>query len=330
MPFSMPGSVMNDRRGIFLENIHFSYDGGSEVLKIKRFDLPVGKISVLRGGNGSGKTTLLKLLSGLLGPNQNGKSKSTTGGVRLSGSVYIHQEPYVLRGSVYKNMKLSSNDSGVIKKALGEVDLGGFEKREARKLSGGEQKRLALARAFAAGPSIYLLDEPTANVDKGSVVSLENAFKGIAASGSTVLVATHHSSFGYRIADHLFTLENGCLEKSHENILRGRVEKSDSHLLFFRTGNKLIRCPSITGGFTTAVVGYEDIILSNDAIQSSAQNTFPGTVVGVSPGKSGVYVHIDCGFPLSCKVTDVSIEKLNIETGKTIYVNFKALAVRLY
>jgi tungstate transport system ATP-binding protein len=244
--------------------------------------------------------------------------------------VYIHQDPYVLKGSVFKNMKLSSHDRETISRALETVDLDGFEKRDARKLSGGEKKRLALARAFAAGPSTYLLDEPTANVDKQSVTSLETAFKGIVESGSTVLVATHHSSFGYRIADHLFSLENGKLETTHENVLRGSVEKSDGHLLYFKTGGQLIRCPAVSGDFTTAVVEYEDIILSNEPIQSSAQNTFRGEVTEISPGPGGVYVRLDCGFVASSRITDYSVEKLKIKEGKSMFINFKAVAVRLY
>ena len=321
---------MNDRRSIALENLFFSYEGENEVLRINRFNLPLGEISVLRGGNGTGKTTLLKLLAGLLSIHHNGNTRPQAKGLPIAGSMYIHQEPYVLKGSVYKNMKLGATDPEVIKNALRMVDLAGIEKRDARKLSGGERKRLALARVFAAGPAVYLLDEPTANVDKESAVSLENALKGIVSSGGTVLVATHHSAFGYRIADHLFTLKNGNPEISHENMLRGSVETSNGHLLYFRTGDKLLRCPAIAGEFSTAVVGYEDIILSNNAIQSSAQNSFSGKVIGLSPVAGGVHVHIDCGFKLLSKVTDSSVEKLGIKKGKNVYVHFKAVALRLY
>lgn len=315
---------MIDRHKIGLRNIYFSFDGTNDVLQIDRFELSRGKINVLKGGNGTGKTTLLKLLSGLI------DTEASSNGLPLPGSIYIHQEPYLLKGSVLKNMKMSSASPEAVKGALETVGLAGFEKRDAKKISGGEQKRLALARAFAASPSIYLLDEPTANVDRESIASLERAMRGIVAAGGTILVATHHSSFGYRIADSMFSLEDGRLEESHENILRGSVEKLDENLLYFKAGDTLLRCPCIAGDFTTAVIGYTDIILSNRAMESSAQNCLEGTVTDVVPNAGGVYVRIDCGFPLSSKITVSSVEKLRIERGKTIFAHFKAVAVRLY
>src|SRR4030042_6269416 len=138
-----------------------------------------GEMLALRGPNGSGKTTLLKILAFIenptdgevqfLGERVNFKN---TEKVRLQ-STLVFQKTTLFSTSVYNNVayglkirKVSKAERGMeVKKALELVKLDGFEKRPARKLSGGEQQQVAIARALVLKTNLLLLDEPTANLD---------------------------------------------------------------------------------------------------------------------------------------------------------------------
>ena len=329
---------MSNGNTIDRRDIQFSYDGSTKVLDIEAITFNMGEITVLRGGNGTGKTTLLKLLAGLLSTEKNGPECSAEGHLKIDNCIYLHQEPYILKGTVVKNMRISFYGGRVnstertrrMKESLRSVELEGFENRSAGELSGGEKKRLALARALSAERSVYLLDEPTANVDKKSVLSMETVLHKIVEQGQTVIIASHHDSFAYRIADHIHVLENGRLEPPHENILKGKVSRVEEGLMFFSTGGREVCCAQAEGEYSTAVIKYEDIILSNERITSSAQNLFEGTVLNLVQVGSGIYVTIDCGFSLSCRITNSSAERLGISECKKVFAAFKATAVRLF
>jgi len=132
------------------------------------------------GPNGAGKSVTLRLIDGLLIPD---------GGVirlgdRATSSVrraFVFQRPALVRASVAANVELALASARLrpsirrerVRTALERVGLGGRADDPARKLSGGEQQRLALARAWASEPELLLLDEPTANLDPGATEAIE-------------------------------------------------------------------------------------------------------------------------------------------------------------
>ena len=209
------------------EDVEFGYEPGQTILNGINLTLEPGRISVFCGGNGTGKSTMMKLISGLLNPRTGRIHYTDETGYVLNrsevkfNSVYVNQEPYVLKGNVYQNISLLMPPSGrgkcdnrkpdkheIISKALEMTGLGGFEKKKASILSGGEKKRLAISRALAAEKRILLLDEPTANVDAESSGLLRKHLFILKETGMTILIATHDRNFADTTADIIYDLNN--------------------------------------------------------------------------------------------------------------------------
>lgn len=179
-----------------------------------------GKIIVLLGVNGAGKTTLMRMAAGLddadagklLFNNQAIDSKSLRQVATL-----VFQKSAMFNTSVYDNLayglRIRHMPKDKIKEkvteALQAVRLSGFEKRKAKNASGGEQQRIALARAFLLEPQVMLLDEPTANLDPNSATIIEKAILGKKNAGRIIVMATHNLSQARRMADEIVHIYNG-------------------------------------------------------------------------------------------------------------------------
>ncbi|MEO5763927.1 MAG: ATP-binding cassette domain-containing protein [Casimicrobiaceae bacterium] len=168
------------------------------------------------GPNGSGKSTLLRLLHGLLAPTE---GIVTWGGSaqRPPRQAMVFQRPVLLRRSASANIGYALGLAGIggvaadrrIVAALTEVDLLPVAARPARVLSGGEQQRLALARAWALEPEVLLLDEPTASLDPAATRAVERIVRDIHAQGTTIVMSTHNLAQAKRLADDVIFLNGG-------------------------------------------------------------------------------------------------------------------------
>ncbi len=199
---------------------------GDFALQIDRLDLQPGKIYLLEGGNGAGKSTLLQLLALLLPP--------AAGIIRFAGEpvaeeaqrqrlrrqiTLVEQNPYLFDTSVYRNLAFGLRLREVrgelqdrrIRQALERVGLGGFEGRSARALSGGETRRVALARAMVLRPQLLLLDEPTAGLDRETLPVFEECLAALPTQGTTVVVASHDGDQSRRLSGEVLTLDRGSL-----------------------------------------------------------------------------------------------------------------------
>jgi tungstate transport system ATP-binding protein len=164
------------------------------------------------GPNGAGKTTLLRLLMGLMEP--------TRGLVEVTETerAFVFQKPVMLRRSVAENVAFASaaayQDTGVTRTAalLERVGLAALADRPARRLSGGEQQRLAIARALAREPSLLLLDEATASLDPAQTKLIEDLIRDIAASGVRIVFATHDLGQVRRLAHDVVLLVRGAVD----------------------------------------------------------------------------------------------------------------------
>jgi tungstate transport system ATP-binding protein len=186
-------------------------------------DLPQRGISAVMGPNGAGKSLLLKLLHGLIEPSVGAVS---WGGMppgpavrRRQGMVF--QRPVLLRRSAGANidfvLNLNSRATAERRRALlAEVGLQSHERTPARKLSGGEQQRLALARALALEPSVLFLDEATANLDPNSTQSIETIVSGARARGIKIILVTHDVGQARRLADDVVFMHRGRLIEHRE------------------------------------------------------------------------------------------------------------------
>jgi tungstate transport system ATP-binding protein len=127
----------------------------------------------------------------------------------------VFQRPIMLRRSAHANvvyaLKLARTQraKAVAMEALQEVGLAPFAQRPARVLSGGEQQRLALARAWALHPEVLFLDEPTANLDPSATREIETIIKAFDAAGTKIVMATHNLGQARRLADEVIYLHRG-------------------------------------------------------------------------------------------------------------------------
>ena len=199
---------------IRFESVSVSIQG---VLILDRITLLIeaGSPTVLIGPNGSGKTTLLRTAMGLVSPTQ---GRITWGGAeesRPARRAIVFQRPAMLRRSVSANLTYALSVARIphhterIKELLSMVGLDGLDRRPARRLSGGEQQRLALARALARDPAILLLDEPTASLDPASTKAIEETISAVAASGIKVIMSTHDLGEARRVAGDIVLLHRG-------------------------------------------------------------------------------------------------------------------------
>jgi tungstate transport system ATP-binding protein len=179
--------------------------------------LAPGAPTVLIGPNGGGKTTLMRAAMGLIEP--------TAGQVSFGGRVnapptrraIVFQRPVMLRRSVLGNLNYALTSAGVaradratrIAGLLNTVGLAGFGERPARRLSGGEQQRLALARALARDPEVLFLDEPTASLDPAATKAVEDVIRAVIARGIKVVLSTHDLGEARRLAGEIVLLHRG-------------------------------------------------------------------------------------------------------------------------
>jgi tungstate transport system ATP-binding protein len=201
---------------IRFENVGFTV-AGMPVLSDLTLAFARGPLTVLLGPNGSGKTTLLKLAMGLLQPTQGRVTFAGRSGSAGRRRAFVFQKPVMLRRSVAGNVTYAlrmaghAPTAGRLQQLLAQVGLAGFEERPARRLSGGEQQRLALARALARDPEVLFLDEPTASLDPHATKGVEDIIAQVDAAGVTVVMTTHDLGQARRLADMIMFLAKGRL-----------------------------------------------------------------------------------------------------------------------
>jgi tungstate transport system ATP-binding protein len=178
-----------------------------------------GSPTVLIGPNGSGKTTLLRAAMGLI-PISRGRI--TWAGREASPPrrrAILLQRPVMLRRSAAGNIRYALGAAGVpraehdlrITELLSLVGLKDLARRPARQLSGGEQQRLALARALARDPAVLFLDEPTASLDPYATKAIEDIVRTVAARSVKVVMSTHDLGQAKRIGGQIVLLHRGRL-----------------------------------------------------------------------------------------------------------------------
>ena len=185
-------------------------------------DISPGSPTVLIGPNGSGKTTFLRAAMGLIPPS---RGLITWGGREASSPTrraIVFQRPVMLRRSAAANVRYALAVAGVPRaerkrrtaELLSLVGLEGLEGRPARRLSGGEQQRLSLARALARDPAVLFLDEPTASLDPAATKAIEDIVRAISARGVKVVMATHDLGEAKRLAGEIVLLHRGGVIES--------------------------------------------------------------------------------------------------------------------
>ena len=179
--------------------------------------IEAGAPTVLIGPNGSGKTTFLRTAMGLIAPSE---GRLTWGGAETAPPLrraFVFQRPAMLRRSAQGNLRYALSAAEIprtrhdarIAELLALVGLDGLGRRPARRLSGGEQQRLALARALARDPDVLFLDEPTASLDPAATKAIEDIIRAVSASGIKVVMSTHDLGEAKRLAGDIVLLHRG-------------------------------------------------------------------------------------------------------------------------
>ena len=178
-----------------------------------------GAPTVLIGPNGAGKTTLLRVAMGLIAPSRGRVTFAGREHAPPDRRAIVFQRPAMLRRSAAGNIRYALAAAGApraqrserIAELLALVGLSGLERRPARRLSGGEQQRLALARALARDPDLLLLDEPTASLDPAATKAIEDIVRAVAARGVKVVMSTHDLGQARRVGGDVALLHRGRL-----------------------------------------------------------------------------------------------------------------------
>jgi len=224
-----------------LENIWKIYDGITALEDIS-LEIRCGETFATMGPSGSGKTTLLKIMAAL--------DEKTRGTVYYDGrkvdknlrdyvrskSTMVFQKTVLFNTTVYKNvaygLKIRHYSGSEIKRRVKEMlrrmNIERYERKPAKKLSGGEQQRVSLARALVLEPELLLLDEPTANLDLANATKIEEIIKSIKGE-TTIVLATHNLFQARRLSDRIALIINGSVVEqgpSEELFRNPRNEKT--------------------------------------------------------------------------------------------------------
>ncbi|MBA2408662.1 MAG: ATP-binding cassette domain-containing protein [Gammaproteobacteria bacterium] len=192
--------------------------GGHRLLDEISFTLRAGANTMLLGPNGAGKSLLLRLCHGLLEPERGSVSWGGEGAKHAHRWVsMVFQKPVLLRRSAAANIDYALAVKGVprvarkvrVNTALADAGLEHLARRPARVLSGGEQQRLAIARAWASQPRVLLLDEPTSNLDPAATRAIETLIQSIRRAGARIIMSTHDLAQARRLGDDVLFIHKG-------------------------------------------------------------------------------------------------------------------------
>ncbi|MDB5903463.1 MAG: transporter ATP-binding protein [Betaproteobacteria bacterium] len=204
---------------LVLEEVRF-VAGGRVIIDSLSMEIDAGPRTVILGPNGAGKSVLMRLCHGLLTPTAGRITwRGTRNGRRPRQQAMVFQRPVMLRRSALANVTYGLELAGVSRRerelraqdVIEAVGLSHVAGKPARVLSGGEQQKLALARAWALGPEVLFLDEPTANLDPGATRDLETIVGQIHASGTKIVMTTHNLGQARRLGDEILFIDGGRL-----------------------------------------------------------------------------------------------------------------------
>ncbi|MBN1689997.1 MAG: ABC transporter ATP-binding protein [Dehalococcoidia bacterium] len=341
--------------------------GAAVLLNKVSLSVEKGEIFAVIGPTGAGKTTLLRLINLL--------DRPTAGDIYFDGQkitdpscdvvkvrrrmAMVFQKPAVFNNKVYENVAYPLKVRGThgktersdVYQLLETIGLGGYARRKARTLSGGEAQRVALARAVVTKPDLLLLDEPTANLDPVNVKMIEGLVMQFNRErGLTVIMSTHDMQQAHRVAGRIGVLMNGRLVQvgspddifyspdnariagfvGMRNLFRGYIVRNEAGIAVVNIDGRDIQAVSDLPVESSVEIHIrpEDVVLAMTASAGSARNSLRCTIRSLSSNGPLCTVIVDCGFPLEVLVTDRSATEMGLSQGQEVYASFKASAVR--
>ena len=222
------------------EQVAFSY-GSIPVLENVDFHIHEGEFIALVGPNGSGKTTILKLVLGLEQPTQghitlfSGTPRSERNQIGYVPQHADYDPTFPISVQEVVNMgrlhplsrKHTEMDRQAVWQAMEQVEIADLAKRSYSALSGGQRKRVLVARALATNPRLLMLDEPTANMDAESEVRLFKTL-GKLKTHTTILIVTHDTGFVSSLTDRVLCVGDRSPSGKAHTVVRHSVEPTES------------------------------------------------------------------------------------------------------
>lgn len=220
MPEAAVRLIARAKPAISASDLRLSF-GGRPVLDGLSFEIMPRGITVLMGPNGAGKSLSLRILAGLLVPDA-GKVTFADGPPGPRDIAIVFQKPVLLRRSVRANLAHALAICAVPRRArpariaelLALAGLTTLAEAPARRLSGGEQQRLAMVRALAMRPRLLLLDEPAASLDPQATAAIEALIRRAVGDGVKIVLVTHDRGQAERLADDVLFLHRGRLAEA--------------------------------------------------------------------------------------------------------------------
>jgi len=338
--------------------------GNKKAVDAVNLQIRKGEILALLGPNGSGKSTILRMLAFIENP--------TSGELKFQGqlvnfknnekermqSTLVFQKTTLFATSVYGNIAYGLKIRKVpketsdrkVKRTLELVKLQGFEKRNARKLSGGEQQRVAIARALVLNTKLLLLDEPTANLDPKNAGIIEEVIDTVNRENKTAIVIATHNMFQAKKLPHRIALMNEgriteigapkeVFSKLSKNLARfaavdntftGSAKATTAGTSKVDIGNGVkIEIAAKKRGTTVVFINPTDIILSKVAIESSARNVFKGKITEITDVDPLVKLKVDVGKSFAVQITKQSFNDLELYLNAEVFIAFKASSVQV-
>jgi tungstate transport system ATP-binding protein len=327
-----------------LENLKRSH-GTRTVLSIDKLEILPNQIYTLIGPNGAGKTSLLQILSFL--------DKPTSGTVHFLDKqvsfeekqlheirrqvVLLDQNPIMFTGSVWQNVEFGLKVRKVaskarrkgIEEALELVGMENFSDYNACGLSGGETKRVALARALVLHPEVLLCDEPTANVDNENQEIILNIIERINKERKgSVIFSTHYLSQGQRLADHTLLLQNGALSDiASDNIYRVTVIDTQKEGINCQlTGQLFLKLPAHIFPAKVPVakvhIDPNHVVFNPKTTNPAEGNLLSGHITDLSQDSGRIRVVIDVGVKMTLVLSmeQYRLEKPGIGDKASIFI----------
>jgi molybdopterin-binding protein len=343
--------------------------GGRTVVDVDRLEVAPGRTLALLGPSGAGKSTLMRIIGLLEAPDE---GRVTVDGERVSGRDdakrigigVVFQQPFLFRGTVEGNVGYGLKLRGTprrervesVMRMLERVGLQGRERHPARLLSGGEARRVALARALVLEPRVLLMDEPLASLDPLIKTRLMKDFGEIIGEGSaTAVYVTHDQDEAAVMADDIAIINEGRIVRSGpaERVLsaptddwvasfigmrppvRGTVAEISEGLARVEVdGTSLYGMTDLPLGAEVDVsVRPEDVLIfpsDADVPRGSARNQLEAEVVEVTSAGTTVRVVIRAGrVELAAAVSRASAAELGLAEGVRVIALFKATATHV-
>ena len=296
---------------IKFENVNVTMQG-KRILSDINLEIQDGEFVLICGESGCGKTTMTKLINGLI-PHFV-RDVSVDGTITVCGKNVAEMPMYEIAelvGSVFQNprtqffytnsnaeMAFGLENRGVepeyirkrIKNTINELDIEKLEDRDVFSMSGGEKQLLAFASVYAMNPQIYVLDEPSANLDIAAMEKLSERMKVIKEKGHTVVVAEHRLAWIQKFADRIIYMKEGRIEQEFTSDEFKALSDLKRRQMGLRSiVPEQIQIPEITGNSEDAVLQIYNLSCKRKKqmiFQNISLSARAGDIIGIT-GKNG-------------------------------------------